>query len=305
MKTVSEPINGHAPGITANPAQSPDKITYAHSAETAAGRALIGSIENLTGRIGLIRRASDYQADITLRHSFWQVMMERYGFSLVPSLAQPGLERMPRQGPLVVVANHPFGIADGLVFGAILDQVRGADFKIIANSVFVKAPEVEPHILPIDFAQTREALALNLATRKAAIAYLKQGGCVGIFPGGAVSTARRWWRRPFDPDWKTFTAKLIQQSNAAVVPVYFDGRNSRLFQIASHVHPSLRLSLLIREFGRQVDRPVPVVVGDPIAPALIEAHKGDAKGLMDFLRRATYGLSPRPLGEPEIGKVWD
>ena len=88
---------------------------------------------------------------------------------------------------------------------------------------------------------------------------------------------------------------MIARSQAQVVPVYFEGRNSRLFQIASHVHSSLRLGLLIKEFGKRVDSPVQAVIGQPIARADLDRFGGDSRGLMDFLRQRTYDLSPRPI----------
>lgn len=280
----------------------PDEITYATAARTRAGRALIKAIENISGRPRLLRKALDYQREMAAGKTFWEVMVERYELKL--DLPGAGLSNIPREGPLVIVANHPFGILDGLAFGHIMAQTR-RDFKILANSVFVKAPEVEPHILPIDFAETREALQLNLATRKQALAYLKGGGCVGIFPGGTVSTGARFYSGAFDPTWKTFTAKLIQTSGATVVPIFFDGVNSRLFQVASHLSDNLRLALLIHEFDNRLKRPVRVVIGAPLPRAVIDRFRGDAKGLMNFLRSHTYSLSPNPISRRQIGKEWD
>jgi putative hemolysin len=224
-------------------------ISYAFSAQTRAGRAVIRSIENLTGRPRLIRMASGYDREVAAGRDFWEVMQERYRLRLTVTPAD--LARIPREGPLVVVANHPFGILDGLALGRILSMAR-ADFRIVAHQVFHKADDLRRIILPIDFSGTREAQAINLSTRKAALAYLAGGGCVGIFPGGTVSTSLRPFGRALDPAWRTFTAKMTQAPGAAVLPIWFDGQNSRLFQIASHLHPSLRVALLISEFGRRV-----------------------------------------------------
>ncbi|MEO1329980.1 MAG: lysophospholipid acyltransferase family protein [Pseudomonadota bacterium] len=280
---------------------SPDEITYATGARTRVGRALIRSIENITGRPRLIRMALDYQREMAQGKTFWEVMVSRYKVTL--DLPGRGLANIPTDGPLVCVANHPFGILDGLTFGHIMAKTR-PDFKILANSVFVKAPEVEPHILPIDFAETRESVKLNIETRKKALEYLKAGGCIGVFPGGTVSTGSKFYKQPFDPEWKTFTAKLIQNSGASVTPMYFVGRNSRLFQVASHLSDTLRLALLINEFDNRVGEAVTVVIGEPIPPETIARYRGDSRGLMRFLRSHTYSLSPTPI-RIEIGKQWD
>lgn len=268
------------------------EISYAHSAETRGGRTVIRLLENATGRLGLIRRAAGYEDDVARGQDFWRVMMARYGISL--EVVRGALEDIPRDGPLLLVANHPFGILDGMMMGHMLSEVRG-EFRILANSVFQKAEEINRIVLPISFDEDRDAVRLNLRTRQVALDYLKAGGAIGVFPGGTVSTAARPFGRPLDPGWRNFTARMIAKSQAQVVPVYFEGRNSRLFQIASHVHSSLRLGLLIKEFGKRVDSPAQVAVGEPIAQADLDRFGGDSRGLMDFLRQRTYDLSPRPI----------
>ncbi|MEM1351862.1 MAG: lysophospholipid acyltransferase family protein, partial [Pseudomonadota bacterium] len=221
-------------------------ISYAFSAETKGGRALIRLMENSTGRLGLIKRAEGYENDVAAGRAFFTVMWERYGLSL--EAVRGSLENVPKTGPLVVIANHPYGILDGLTLGHILEQTRG-DFRILANSVFRKAEEINRVVLPISFDDTKEALALNIQTRKTALQYLADGGAIGVFPGGTVSTSAKPFSKPMDPGWRSFTARMIAKSGAAVLPIYFDGHNGRLFQIASHMHYTLRMGLLIKEFG--------------------------------------------------------
>lgn len=268
------------------------EISYAHSAQTKGGRAVIRAVENATGRLKLIRRAAGYETEVEQGRDFWQVMVERYGLSL--DVIGGTLDNIPGTGPLVLVANHPYGILDGLMMGHILSHVRG-DFRILAHRVFRKARDLDRVILPISFDDTKEAVALNVATRKTALAYLADGGAIGVFPGGTVSTAVRPFGRAMDPGWRSFTARMIAKSDAVVVPMFFEGANSRLFQIASHLHYTLRMALLINEFRSRVDEPVRVVIGEPIPRETIDAHLRDTKATMDFLRRTTYALSPDPL----------
>jgi putative hemolysin len=274
------------------------EISYAYSAQTKGGRAVIRAVENATGRLRLIRRAAGYETEVEQGRDFWQVMVERYGLSL--DIIGGRLDSIPRSGPLVLIANHPYGILDGLMMGNILSHVRG-DFRILANRVFRKARDLDRVILPISFDETKEAVALNLETRRTALAYLAEGGAIGVFPGGTVSTALRPFGQPMDPGWRAFTAKMIAKSEATVVPIYFEGANSRLFQIASHLHTTLRMALLIKEFRSRMDEPVRVVIGEPIQRSRIDAHRGDTKAMMDFLRRETYALSPRPLKSLDYG----
>ena len=272
------------------------EISYASSARTRAGRAVIRSLENMTGRLGLIRMARDYDLEVARGRDFWEVMVERYGLSL--AVTRGSLDDIPRQGPLIVISNHPYGILDGLMLGHILSRTRG-DFRILAHRVFRKAAELDRVILPISFDETREAREVNIETRRLALGYLANGGCIGIFPGGTVSTALKPFGRPMDPSWRRFTARLIAKSGATVVPVFFEGHNSRLFQLASHLHTTLRMALLVNEFKVRVGEPVKVVIGRPLDPGRLAAHAGDARGMMDHLRAETYRLSPTPI--PDLG----
>jgi len=281
------------------PAGIAREITYAGSARTRPGQAFIRAVENATGRIGLIRRVAGYEDDLAAGLDFWRVMADRFGLRL--DILSGSLGNIPVTGPVVVVANHPYGILDGLVLGHILSGVRGGDFKILAHQVFRRAEALDRVILPIDFSGTREGVETNLATRGTAIRYLRDGGAIGIFPGGTVSTAEKPFTRPMDPAWRGFTARMIRKSGATVVPIWFDGANSRLFQVASHLNYTLRMALLVREFRRRVDRPVRLAIGAPIGPDEIARHAGDGKEMMDFLRRRTYALSPKPLDTARLG----
>ena len=274
------------------------EISYSHSAQTVGGRLMIRTMENLSGRIALIKRARGYESDVAGGRDFWQVMVERYGLQL--DVVAGSLSNIPRDGPLILIANHPYGILDGLMMGHMLSQTRG-DFRILAHKIFRKAEDINRVILPVNFDGTKEAIKLNLETRQRALGYLARGGAIGIFPGGTVSTAATPFRQAMDPGWRNFTARMVAKSNAVVVPVFFEGSNSRLFQLASHLHYTLRMGLLIKEFRKRIDTSVRVVVGDPIHRSQLDARSKDADSLMAFLRRKTYELSPKPVNPDEIG----
>ncbi len=282
--------------------QTPREISYAFSAQSRAGRAIIRSIENLTGRPRLIRMALGYEKEVSAGRDFWEVMTERYRLTVDTGAA--GLSNIPRDGPLIVVANHPFGILDGMAMGRILSATRG-DFRIVANNVFHRSEELGKIILPISFDDTKEARRTNLNTRNEALRFLAAGGTVGVFPGGTVSTARKPFGTPMDPSWRTFTARLVARSGATVVPVYFHGANSRMFQIASHLHSTLRVALLIKEFGSRVGGQIGATIGRPLPTEEIAKRISDSAALMDYLREATYRLSPEPLPSFAYGKDFD
>ena len=273
-------------------------ISYAHSAESKRGQIVIKLLENATGRLTLIKRARGYQDEVAQGRDFWQVMVERYGLSL--DVVGGSIDHIPKTGPVILIANHPYGILDGIMLGHILSSVRG-DFRILAHKVFQKSDELNRSILPVSFDDTKQAMRDNIHTRRQALDFLADGGAIGIFPGGTVSTARTLFAKPIDPSWRTFTARMIARSNATVVPVYFDGNNSWMFQMASHMHFTLRLGLLMKEFRRRIDTPVRLVIGDPIPQQQLQDRSKDSPALMDYLRRVTYDLSPVPFDDYDYG----
>jgi len=273
-------------------------ISYSTSVNSRSAQALVRMVENATGRLKLIKKTAGYEHEVAAGRDFWDVMVHRFGLSL--EVTRGSLENIPKDGPLILLSNHPYGILDGLMMGYILSGMRG-DFRILAHRIFRKAEEVNRVILPISFDETKEAVALNLETRKQALRYLDQGGAIGIFPGGTVSTATQPFGYPLDPGWRTFTAKMIAKSGATVVPIFFEGHNSRLFQICSHIHYSLRTALFVSEFRKRIGAPVKVVIGEPLRQDALQAHGNDPRAMMDFLRTATYSLSPRPLRDAGLG----
>jgi putative hemolysin len=171
---------------------------------------MIRLMENATGRLRLLKRAQGYEDDVAAG-GFFNVMAARYGLGL--DVVAGSLDLIPKNGPVICIANHPYGILDGLMMGLILSKTRD-NFKIVANSAFSRTPDLKRHLLPVSFEANKAALALNLATRKAALSYLEDGGAVGIFPGGTVSTSARPFSRPMDPGWRSFTARMIAKSQA-------------------------------------------------------------------------------------------
>lgn len=305
MKLAASPVSKNAPfrEPMKDQARIARDITYAQSAGSRGGRAVVRLLENATGRLALIRRVRGYQEEVARGADFWEVMCRRYGIGL--EVIAGSLEGIPREGPLVVVANHPYGLLDGLTMGRVLSARRGGDFRIMAHAALKNAPDLARILLPVDFSETKEAAAANLATRAEALRYLGAGGCIGIFPGGTVSTAAKPFDLPLDPGWRSFTAKMIARSEATVVPLFFEGHNSRLFQVASHLHYNLRLGLLLAEFRRRVGTSVRLAVGEPIPRERLAAFGSDAKGMMDYLRKATYDLSPRPLAANRLGHEFE
>ncbi len=261
------------------------QLTYASSTDSRGRRLLIRGIERLTGGPEL-QRLYESLDDIDGRH-LWQAALDRLDITIETD-GFP-IEQIPREGPLVLLGNHPFGVVDGLILCALTARLR-QDFKVMTNSVLCLDERVNEHLLPIDFAETREAMRTNVSTKKLAIEALSAGQAVALFPSGGVATSRTAFGRAEDLEWKTFVAKLVRSSQAAVVPLYFHGENGRLFQMASQVSMTLRLSLLLREVGKKRGQCVRVSIGQPIHYPEIAEVKG-REALTEYLKRSVMALS--------------
>lgn len=226
-----------------------DELSYASSSDPAWKRWVVRTIERLSGRARLLplyrtwqeRAAAD--PDRMMRDAL-RILDMRVD---VIEGQWPSGQALPQ--PLVMIANHPFGIADGLVMLAMAEAV-GRPYRVFVDKRLLRIPELRPMALPIDFEDGREALRTNLRSRDSARDFLDGGGTVVIFPAGGVATARPPWGRARDLPWKNFAARLVQDSKAAVLPVRFEGQNSIWFHLASHVSMTLRVSLLVSEFLR-------------------------------------------------------
>lgn len=267
--------------------QDIDTFSYAAPDDPRLKRLVIRLIERMTGQPYLRWLYEDYRSDPPAGEVFWDSAIRRLELSVTCNEAK--LATWPKTGPLVVVSNHPFGVLDGLVICHLVAKVR-TDFRVLTNSVLFRADEIKPFMLPIDFAENKEALKTNLQSRAEAKAHLMGSGCLVIFPAGGVSTTPTvWHKRAVDADWKTFTARMISQARAPVAPVFFAGQNSRLFQVASHISMTLRLSLLFKEVHRKIGSEIRVRVGD-VVPYDALASITDRHAFMQHLRELTYAL---------------
>jgi putative hemolysin len=199
--------------------------------------------------------------------------------------------KIPATGPIIVVANHPFGAAEGVILGDLLTRVR-PDARLMGNHLLHRVPELRPWIVPVDPFGGAGAVRNNVGPLKTCLRYLKEGGALGVFPAGAVSHLRVREGRVVDPPWHASVAALARRSGATVVPVFFEGRNSVLFQLAGLVHAGLRTALIPSELVKRTHSRVAVRIGRPIGPDKLARHEDDAT-LISYLRWKTYMLSRR------------
>ena len=211
---------------------------------------------------------------------------------LALKLNEEALDAIPRTGPLVVVANHPFGGIEGVILASLIRRVR-PDVKLLANEMLACIPELRDSFFFVDvFGEDGGTKRRNAAALRQAMAWVGDGHALGVFPSGAVSHLNVKHRNVADPPWNSSTARIIQRTGATVVPVFFDGRNTNLFQLAGLVHPMLRSAMLPRELLKRRRSHVSLVVGAPIAPDRT-AKLTDRRELTNYLRVRTYLLRPR------------
>jgi putative hemolysin len=202
------------------------------------------------------------------------------------------LERIPRQGKALVVANHPFGIVEGLILAVLLEAVR-PDYRIVANSILAGIGGLAGVFVPVNPFETPQANIANRRPLRACLEWLAGGGLLAMFPAGEVAHLSWMEHSITDPPWKTTAARLALRAPCPVVPVYFEGANSLSFQLAGTLHPHLRTISLAREFRKLRGRTIPVRIGNAIPQSILETH-GSAGRATEYLRSRTFFLANRP-----------
>ena len=212
-------------------------------------------------------------------------------FSIDYQVERTDVERIPSSGPVLVIANHPFGAVDGLVLADMLTK-RRPDVRIMGNALLGQIPEMRPWLIEADAFGSKANVQGQSPSLQAGLRWLEGGGVLLIFPARAVSHLHFKSRTVMDPPWSTTVATLARRTGATVVPVFFEGRNSALFQIAGFVHPRLRTALLPKETFKRSQSTVALRVGKPIPPAKVQRFSED-KEITEYLRFKTYALANR------------
>ncbi|MEM7791026.1 MAG: GNAT family N-acyltransferase, partial [Verrucomicrobiota bacterium] len=200
---------------------------------------------------------------------------------------------IPKSGPLIVVSNHPFGMLDGIIMGAILKVIR-ADAKLMGNYLLLNARGLEDSIIEVDPFQEESSARSNLRGIRHAIEWLERGGSLGMFPAGEVSSYQLRNRAITDPKWSLHAVALAQRTGAIVVPMFFEGRNSLFFQAMGLIHPKIRTFLLLRELCRMRGRDITLRLGKPIEPNRLRRFDS-REAANDYIRLKTYTLSEQKI----------
>ncbi len=212
------------------------------------------------------------------------------------------LEKIPSGCPVVAVSNHPFGILDGILLADVLTRAR-SDVRILTNRLLGTLPELERFCFFLDPFDRPENRRSNGRALKQAIAHLRGGGMLLVFPAGEVSHFDLKKRAIRDPEWTRTAARLIRMTGARSLPVLIRGANGIPFQVLGMMHPRLRTAALPAELLNKRGRQVEVRIGYPVEPARIASLPDDSDATR-YLRLRTELLARRggpasaPLAAP-------
>ncbi|MCP9482267.1 lysophospholipid acyltransferase family protein [Shimia sp. CNT1-13L.2] len=290
MKDLTEPVHDTPPKPQQGEVYDRSTLTYANSFDNPWTGNAIRAIEWMTGKISVLRMVKKFERNNAeyRGQAFWRGALNVMGIELKTPLEQ--LENIPGEGPVVVVANHPHGMVDGMIFADLIGRVR-QDYRILTRSVLTGLDETATSfMIPVPFPHDPEAQKKMVEMRAKAMAYLADGGVVALFPSGVVMSSDTWMGPAIEREWNVFTAKMIRRSGARVVPIFFPGSNSRWYQWACKISPILRQGLLLHEIVRSCNKPQAPIVGKPLTEEQMARLETDPRGFMAWLRQHTLDL---------------
>ncbi|MEO9899356.1 lysophospholipid acyltransferase family protein [Nisaea sp.] len=266
-------------------------VSYCNPDDSLTRQVLIRFVELLSGQPRLQRMYDDYCRKHHGTDNFWHSAVDYLRLSV--NFERNSLNAIPAEGPLIIVANHPFGVLDGIAACHITSLVRD-DFKLLAHAALGRVEPLRRYLIPIEFDGASSAVRGNVESKREALAHLNDGGALVIFPAGRVSTSEKLFGRATDAPWKLFVGKLIAQTDATVVPIFFEGQNRFLFHLVSRFSEALREALLMNEVARRIGDDVQAHVGTPVRSSEL-SNGNDRQALLDDLRDMVYGLDPARL----------
>jgi len=221
------------------------------------------------------------------------------------SLLQQGydLKKLPKEGPLLFVANHPLGGLEGVVLARCLREIR-PDTKVLTNRMLTRIPELSDIFIGVDVLgnSTQARASGNLKSMREASGHLNAGGALLVFPAGQVSTYDKQAGCIQDIPWNRFAGSLARKSQATCVPIFVKGKNSKRFYFLSSIHPQLRTMSLPRELSNKNGYKLGLIYGEPIQAKDFRYLDTDKK-IADYLRLHTDLLGKNSQSKKHYGGV--
>lgn len=248
----------------------------------------IRAIEWLTAKVKLLSMIRSFEkSGAPVGVAFWSKAIRHMGIRI--DTPPEEIARIPRTGPVVVLANHPHGLVDGMIMAEMVSRVR-PDFRILTRSLLTGIPEIEEFMIPVPFPHEENAREKGLEMRNLTMAHLKNNGLVILFPAGRVASSETWFGPAVEAEWNVFTHKMIRGSGATILPIHFTGQNSRAYQIANKLGATLRQGLLLYEIKRALFKPQRPYIGEPIPASELDKWEGNPRGFLAWLREHTLKL---------------
>lgn len=245
-------------------------------------RFVANQLESLLGLKPLARMYSSH-AETLEPPAFLDYTLDALGIEInVESDAMLG--EIPRQGPVLVVANHPLGGLEGVALAQMLLRVR-PDVKLITNKLLKRITNLSDIFIGVDVLSSN-ATKENLRGIREAMSHLRNGGVLLVFPAGQVSAIDFKSRLIQDRPWDRLVGQLMKRYKATCVPVFVQGKNSKLFYILGAIHPRLRTLLLARELANKKGYKLNLKIGSPITPVEIK-QLDDESSITNYLRICT------------------
>jgi len=240
----------------------------------------------------LLNRMLGYHRTVALGEHFRDMpmpeIMGHMGQMLAKDVQTTGLDHLPRQGAALIVANHPTGIADGIILHHVINKVRDDSYFYANSDILRVLPQLDSLIAPVEWrlekrshGKTRETMAY---TRRA----VDEGRLGVIFPAGRL--AKRRGLKLFERPWMASAAMIARKFDLPVIPVNVRARNSVLFYLFDLLHPSLRDITLFHETLNKHRQPYRVTIGEPISPSALPTRSEEG---IEMLRQATLDLGGR------------
>lgn len=266
------------------------RLSYAGTFTNPWKAGTIRVIEWLTAKLQLLRLIRDFErSGAPFGSAFWPKALRQMGIRI--DIPAEEVAHIPATGPVIVVANHPHGLVDGMVLAEIVNRVR-SDFRILTRSLLTGIPEIAEFMIPVPFPHEENSRELGLQMRTDTMAHLKNGGVIILFPAGKVACSAGFFGPAIEAEWNVFTHKMIARSGATIVPVHFTGQNTRAYQIANRLSATLRQGLLLYEIKKALFKPQRPIIGKALPASILSEWEGNPRGFLGWLREHTLALRP-------------
>ena len=222
--------------------------------------------------------------DLKKSSNFWKKTLDILNIDYYAE----NIANIPKTGSAIVVANHPFGLLDGLIICSIICDIR-KDYKILINEEVSQIDQIREYLLPIKFSTVTADIKKNIITKKKAIEHLNSNGILITFPSGEVATSSLIFNEANEREWKPLIGSIINKTKADIVPVRFFGKNSLFFQTIGFINNNLRRVLFIRELFNKKNKKFNLSIGKRIT--LLQKEKLSNRQIVEKLRSIVLNIN--------------